>query len=147
RTALCYLRTRRIALAAAVLLLPALPQADAAPGESVDVLCSDSDGKPVAGAEVHLFQCIGVGDDVRYLHTGPFKSDADGRADCGPLRFTDKEGEFDRFIYARVPGQLVGVGRSVKWKDRKPFNAECRVVMQPSCRVDGKVKVPDGVDR
>src|SRR5262245_16800720 len=123
-----------------------LAKAADAPQEAVDVHCVDGDGKPVAGAEVHLFQCIGLGDDGRYLRIGPLTSDAEGRAIGGRPRFTDDEGDFDRFIYARVPGQMVGVARSAKWKGSKAFNADCRVVMQPSCRVDGKVVVPEAFD-
>jgi hypothetical protein len=121
-------------------------RADEAAQETVDVHCVDGDGKPVAGAEVHLFQCVDLGDDGGYLRVGPLRSDTRGRAIGGRPRFIDDEGDFDRFIYARVPGKLVGVARSAKWKGQTARNADCRVVMQPSCSVEGKVLVPEPFD-
>ena len=57
---------------------------------------------------------------------------------------TDKDGHFDRFLYARVPGRLVGVSRSAKWKGEKQINPDLRVVLQPSRPVEGQVTVPPG---
>ena len=90
------------------------------PIQRVNVLCVDADRKPVPGAEVHLFQRIG-GEDGRYLHSGTFTSDAEGRAVCAETIFSDEHGNFDRWIYARVPGRLVGVGRCTEWTNQAPL--------------------------
>jgi hypothetical protein len=113
--------------------------------QRVNVLCVDADLKPVLGAEVHLFQHIG-GEDGRYLHSGTFTSDAEGRAVCAETIFSDEHGNFDRWIYARVTGRLVGVGRCARWTNQRAINPEGRVVMQASRSVEGQVTVPAGFD-
>jgi hypothetical protein len=113
----------------------------------VSVLCVDSDGKPVEGAEVHLFQQLGEAGNGRYLHFGPLKSDADGKALFSQAIFSGSLGNFDRWMYARVPGKLVGVGRSARWISRRSIiNPEARVKMMPSRPVEGRVTVPKGFD-
>src|SRR6187455_2914090 len=84
-------------------------------GHSVSVLCVDADGKPVEGAETYLFQNYGGGDQVRYVSSGPMKSDAAGKATFPQAIFSDALGNFDRWIYARVPGKQVGVARTARW--------------------------------
>ena len=115
------------------------------PIQRVNVLCVDADRNPVPGAEVHLFQRIG-GEDGRYLHSGTFTSDAEGRAVCAETIFSDEHGNFDRWIYARVPGRLVGVGRCAQWTNQRVINPEGRVVMQPSRSVEGQLRLPAGYD-
>ena len=70
---------------------------------SVSVLCVDAEGKPVEGAEAYLFQNHCAGDNVCYLSSGPVKSDAAGRVSFPRAIFSDALGNFDRWIYARVP--------------------------------------------
>ncbi len=122
------------------------PPANTAP---VTVNVVDAQGQPVSGAEVHLFQYAG-GDQGRYVHSGPFTSDDQGRAVCAEAKFTNltrgEPGNFDRFIYARVPGRLVGVGRSSKWTGREVLNPQGRVTLEPSRSAEGRVTVPAGFD-
>ena len=80
------------------------------------------------------------------MHFGPFTSDTEGLAECAEARFTDELGDFDRFIYARVPDKLVGIARSVKWKHSKAFNPDGKIVLQASRSVEGQVEVPQGFD-
>jgi hypothetical protein len=120
-------------------------QSQPLPIQRVDVLCVDADGKPVPDAEVHLFQQAG-GEGVRYLHSGPVTSDAQGRAICAEAIYTNEFGNFDRWIYARIPGRLVGVGRCAKWTNQRVIDPDGRVVMQVSRSVEGQVTVPAGFD-
>ena len=80
---------------------------DAGSGEGVRVLCVDSDGKPVEGAEVYLFQNV-VGEPSRYKQFGPYTSDEEGQAKCPRAVVRDGRGHFDRWVYARVP-------RTTRW--------------------------------
>lgn len=114
-------------------------------GERVTSLCVDADGKPVSGAEVHLFQLTG-GASGRFVHTGPVASDAQGKAVCAPEIFRNEQGNFDRWFYARVPGRLVGVARAAKWTNRAAFNREGRVKLMASRSIEGRVTVPAGFD-
>lgn len=109
------------------------------------MICVDANGRPVPGAEVSLFQQTG-GEDGRYILSGTFRSDAQGKAVCAEAIFTNEQGNFDRWIYARVPGRLVGVGRCAKWTNRQVINSEGRVLLQPSRSVEGQVTVPAGFD-
>jgi hypothetical protein len=99
----------------------------------------------VSGAEVHFFQFTG-GHDGRYLHFGPFASNEKGQASCRETLVKNESGNYDRWIYARVPGRLVGAGRSAQWRHDPPLNAEGRVMLQPSRSVEGTVVVPAGFD-
>ncbi|MFO1096043.1 MAG: carboxypeptidase regulatory-like domain-containing protein [Planctomycetaceae bacterium] len=111
----------------------------------VAVVCVDADGKPVAGAEVYVFQHDGPLPG-RYVQSGPFTTDAEGHvAGVKPI-VRDEAGNFDRFYYARVPGKLVGVGRSMKWKGSSDRNPEGRIEMRPSRTLAGKVTMPKGAD-
>ncbi|HWB08074.1 MAG TPA: redoxin domain-containing protein [Pirellulales bacterium] len=113
--------------------------------EVVTIFCVDDADKPVEGAEVHLFQSV-VGEPSRYKQFGPFVSDAQGRVACPRPVPYDGQGHFDRWVYARVPGRLVGVGRSAKWKGRSPVDAQFRIRLQPSRSVEGAVTAPAGFD-
>ncbi|HEV3339603.1 MAG TPA: carboxypeptidase regulatory-like domain-containing protein [Pirellulales bacterium] len=113
--------------------------------EAVTVLCVDDAGKPVVGAELHLFQAV-AGEHSRYKHFGPFVSDDQGRVACPRAVPSDGRGHFDRWVYARVPGRLVGIARSANWKGRSAINAGFRVQLEPSRSVEGIVTVPDGFD-
>ena len=113
---------------------------------SVPVQCVDADGRPVAGAEVYVFQYTGGDDDGRYEQSGPLTTDAEGRITGVAAVVRDDEGHFDRFFYARVPEKLVGVGRSANWKNRAVFNPEGRIEMRPSRSIEVFVSVPEGAD-
>ena len=116
----------------------------AAPAQKVNMACVDAQGKAVAGAEMYLFQYSGAAE--RYVQSGPFTSDVRGKAVCGEALFSNDLGNFDRWIYARVPGRLVGVSRSAKWTNQKVINPEFQVEMHESGSVKGQVTVPDGFD-
>jgi hypothetical protein len=120
------------------------PQAPPA-AQSVNMLCIDSESADVAGAEIHLYQLNG-GENGRFQHFGPFRSDARGRAVCAQAVFTKERANFDRWIYARVPGRLVGFARSAKWTNQAVINPEGRVTMHASRSVEGQVTVPAGFD-
>ena len=107
----------------------------------VNVLCVDAQGKPVPNAEVFLFQKP-AGDKTPYVQSGPFKSDEQGRAVCAEAIFSNESGNFDRWIYARVPGRLIGTARGAKWTNRAAFNSEGRVKLHPSRSIEGQVNVP-----
>ena len=124
---------------------PSATQPSRRPVERVTATCVDWGGKPVQGAEVHLFQYVGTAADGRFVHSGPFTSDERGKAVCSEAIVYDR-GNHDRWFYARVPGRLVGVGRSAKWTNRAAFNIEGRVVMQASQTLEGRVTVPAGFD-
>lgn len=118
---------------------------DQSTAEKVVATCVDAEGKPVAGAEVHLFQFVGAGEEGRYVQAGPFLSGEDGKATCSEA-VTNDGGTFDRWFYARVPGRLVGVSREAKWKTSRITDRGNEVVMQPSQEVEGRVTVPAGHD-
>ncbi len=127
--------------------LPPAPQSPTPlPGPSeVRMVCVDEDGKAVSGAEVHLFQYSG-GEAGRYVYCGPYTTNAAGEAICSDPIVTSAEGNYDRFLYARVPGALVGIGRSSKWRQQPLLNPAAKIVLHPSQSVDGTVKVPGGND-
>ncbi len=95
--------------------------------------------------EVFVFQQTGSV-KYRYVRSGPFKTDEQGRAVCSQAIFSNESGNFDRWIYARVPGRLIGTARAAKWTNRAPFNPEGRVKLQSSRSIEGKVTVPAGYD-
>jgi hypothetical protein len=111
----------------------------------VSVVCVDAQGEAVIGAEIHLFQSSG-GSDRRYLHFGPFTSDEQGRAVCPDVVFSNELGNFDRFLYARAPGRLVGVARSTKWKNHRTHNPGAEIRLMPSQSIEGQVTIPNGFD-
>jgi beta-lactamase regulating signal transducer with metallopeptidase domain len=121
--------------------------AQAAPDalEKVTVLCVNSGGNPIVGAEVHLFQYTGPAEGGRFVQSGPFTTDERGRAVCSNATMYDGD-KYDRWFYARVPGHLVGAGRTAKWTNRAAFNTEGRVVLKPSRVIEGRVLVPAGFD-
>jgi hypothetical protein len=130
-------------------LVSAPPQASQPSVPRVSVRCVDAQGKPVPDAEVFLFQHSGGDkskDKGRYVQSGPFTSDEQGRALCAEAIFMNERGNFDRWIYARVPGRLVGTARGAKWTNRAAFNSEGRVTLQPSRSIEGQVTVPAGFD-
>ena len=124
-----------------------LKESGASPAHRVSVLCVDAEGNPVEGAEVHLFQHVRNDDESRYLNFGPLNSDAEGKVLFPQAMFSNSHGNFDRWVYARVPGKLVGAGRSARWINRRSIiNPEARVKMMPSRSVEGTVTVPKGFD-
>jgi beta-lactamase regulating signal transducer with metallopeptidase domain len=125
----------------------AIKEAVPSPAHRVSVLCVDAEGNPVEGAEVHLFQYLGKERGARYLHFGPLKSDVEGKVLFSRALFSNSHGNFDRWVYARVPGKLVGAGRSARWISRRSIiNPDARVKMMPSRSVEGTVTVPVGLD-
>jgi hypothetical protein len=130
--------------AALLFVLPDEPSTKpSTPG--VAMQCVDAEGKPVAGAEVYLFQSKG-GAGKRYVGSAKLTTDGQGRAICPDAIFSDPSGKYDRWMYARVPGRLVGAARSTRWPNRKPTNPEGRIEMVRSCSVEGRVSVPKGFD-
>ena len=124
------------------------------PGPFV-VYCTSSDGKSVANAEVHFFQCEHAakawnGKAYRYRQLGPYRSDTDGIAKCRRL---PKMRYGFLWVHARVAGKLAGVGQILLRKptaDAKPLqqaNAAkpLRVVLLPVQKLRGQVDLPDGV--
>lgn len=118
--------------------------AQPAAAEPVRMLCLDQEGQAVAGAEIHLFQYDGEAE--RYKPFGPFRSDAEGKAACDKELFTNTAGNFDRWLYARLPGMLVGAARCTKFPGGEPINADGEIRLWPSASVEGKVTVPEGFD-
>lgn len=112
--------------------------------KTVNMVCVNAQGQPVAGAEVYLFQYDGAA--KRYQQFGPFKSDGQGKAVCTKSVFSNDFGNFDRWIYARIPGRLVGASRTAKWTNRNVINPEFEVKLQASSSVKGQVTVPEGFD-
>jgi outer membrane protein assembly factor BamB len=121
------------------------PAQEPPPVHRASGFCVDAKGQPVRGAEVHFFQFAG-GDDGRYVHFGPVVSDEKGHASSPETLIKNDAGNYDLWIYARVPGRLIGVGRSAQWRHDPPQNPQGRVVLYPSRSVEGKVAVPAGFD-
>lgn len=109
---------------------------------SIAFTCVDHIDRPVAGAEVYVFQL----DGKRFKQFGPFKSDDKGRVADVPEMLSDKTGSFDRWVYARVPGKLVGLARSSNWKNGISFNKEGKIRLQSSQTLKGRISVPEGHD-
>jgi len=65
---------------------------------------------------------------------------------CAEALFSDDLGNFDRWIYARIPGRFVGVSRTAKWTNRNVINPEFQVKLQVSGTIEGQVTVPEGFD-
>ncbi len=128
------------AIAFAMLVLQAANEA-----AQVSLQCLDEKGQPVAAAEVYLFQRNG-GELAKYVQFGPYKSDEQGRVVCEQALVHGELGNYDRWIYARVPGHLVGTARSVKFANRSPINPEGRVRLFRSRSIEGTVTVPSGAD-
>lgn len=99
-------------------------------------------GEPVAGAQLYLFQYNGE----RYEHFGPYTSDQSGQVICDEPVFSNESGKYDRWVYARVPGELVGVTRSASWSGQDAINPNLHVKLYPSTSVEGNVTVPEGFD-
>jgi hypothetical protein len=118
--------------------------ADDTPLAALQAICVDEHGKTVAGAEVHLFQY--KGSIARYLHFGPFTSDGEGKVTCPEALLSNDRGNFDRWVYARIPGRLVGVGRTAKWTNRAVINQEFKVQLRPARTIEGDVIVPPNFD-
>jgi hypothetical protein len=128
---------------------PAIPEtspSEPAAGEAaaLPIVCVDSDDNPVARAEVYMFQYSGLA--KRYRECGPFETDAEGKATCNLSILSNDRGNYDRWIYARLPGKLVGVARCTRWTGRADFNPAGRVQLMPSQTVEGQVTVPAGVE-
>lgn len=112
------------------------------------VMCVDADAKPIANAEIHVWQYRPQPDGGgKMQHYGPFASDAAGLAKTA-VALTYRGGRFDRWVYARVAGKLVGAARRLVYAKPKDDTAEAiEVALQPSRSVRGRVAVPDGFAR
>jgi hypothetical protein len=130
---------------AALLFVRADEQTKKPPGQPVAMQCVDAEGKPVMGAEVYLFQ-LKAGNDKRYASSDKLTTDNQGRTVCPEAVFSDESGCYQRMLYARVPGRLVGAAFSAQWTNRKAINPEGRIVMVPSRSMEGTVSVPAGFD-
>ncbi len=112
----------------------------------VTVTCVDGDGKPVAGAEVHVFQHRkGLAGAASYEHSGPHATGADGVATTA-IALDYDGGRFDRWLYARVPGKLVAAARWLRFDATAPADPAPVLRLEPSRALRGTVTVPDGVD-
>jgi hypothetical protein len=110
----------------------------------VTVTCVDSDGKPVVDAEVHLFQFRRGTPEPE--HSGPHRTGADGSA-ATAIAIDYDGGCFDRWLYARVEGRLVGALRWARFGAGAPPMPEQPVIrMEASRELRGVVQVPEGVD-
>ena len=110
----------------------------------VEVHCVDAAGKPVVGAEVHVFQARKSPDGrADFVASGPHRSDAEGRAIAGVALDFDG-GRFDRWFYARVPGKLVGAERAFSF-DVKAQAPTPTIRMEPARDVRGRVQVSEGL--
>lgn len=114
-----------------------------APGLPVIVVtCTDAADKPVIGAQVHVFQFTPQPEGpARLKPAGPFTTGADGMVRTA-VALTWDGGRFDRWVYAVVPGKLVGGLRRMSGMDGDP----CAIAVQlvPSRSLTGRVKVPEG---
>ena len=81
------------------------------PEPNVDVHCLHK-GKPVKGVEVYLFQYHRQGERGWYSMSKMQTTNEKGMAQFSSAVFSDSTGHFDRWVYARLPGKLVGVARS-----------------------------------
>lgn len=105
------------------------------------VTCVDDDGRPVEGAEVWVFQLQQMPDGSgNHLPAGPFTSAADGTTPT-VVPVTYDGGKYSRWIYARVPGRLVGSQRCMSLNHAEPV-----VTLSPSRTIRGRVLVPEGFD-
>ncbi len=129
-----------------VLWTPSSLGAQQSDTDGVVVVCSDAKDRPLEGVEVYLFQCVGLPDGgIDYRSFGVDRSDASGRAKF-PVAVTYGGGRYDRLVYARVPGELVGGGRSVRVAPGDGSGSTVAVRLVPSRSLAGKVNVPNGVD-
>src|SRR5262245_30158978 len=108
----------------------------------IAVTCVDTDGKPVAGAEVHVFQHKKSATGTAYVASGPHLTDVSGVATTAVALDYDG-GKFDRWLYARVPGKVVAAQRWFRFDD-SPI-VEPRLRLEPSRELRGVVKPPEGV--
>ncbi len=140
----------RGAIAAAIADVAVLPESAAtrtpvvSTVDPVCVRCVAEDGRPVQSAQVWLFQGAPRPDGrSHYRQFGPFTTDEQGDV-AFAASLTYGGGRFDRWVYARVAGKLVGVGRSLGGPE--DANGPIEVSMCPSRNVRGRVSVPDGTD-
>jgi hypothetical protein len=102
------------------------------------VVLKNENGEPVGGAEVYVLQLGPKAVDA----AGPFHTNAEGAAHIKGL---PRRPTFDQFIYARVPGKLVGAGQRHHWPDEStPAGDPFMVTMFESRELRGRVSVPDG---
>ncbi len=109
----------------------------------VEVECVDESGDPVEVAEVFLFQF----DGDRYQLFGPFISNMEGKIECEQELFSDDKGHYDRWIYARIKGESLGIARAVRFRNSEQvINPKHEVTLRPSRSVKGTVQVPPEFD-
>jgi RNA polymerase sigma-70 factor (ECF subfamily) len=127
-----------------------------APEEEEEMLrlrCVDEQGKPVAGAEVYhmrivvstppMLQTNRPEDTVRQPF-GPVRSDGKGYVEVPATHKISASSSGYASAYARVPGRLVGL-----WQNgprSREITGWDSIVMVPSTRIGGVVKVPEGFD-
>lgn len=111
----------------------------------LQVRCSDGNGRPVAKANVWIWQYRSLPDDSgQMVPAGPFVTGVDGSvATVVPTTFKGRR--FDRWVYACIDGKLVGATRSATFSGAKPEDG-ISVTLLPSTSLKGRVSVPEGVD-
>ena len=109
----------------------------------IRVTCVDGNGKPVANAEVHVFQFRKSPTPITdYLVSGPHRTDAEGVA-VTAVALDHDGGQFDRWFHARVPGKWVGGMRWFRMRDTTVGEPVVRMV--PTRDLRGRVVVPEGM--
>lgn len=132
--------TRGVVVALALALA-----ASAQSGKRLAVRCVDQKGRPVAAAEIWLWQARQMPDGrADLVASGPFRSGDDGMAKTA-VATTYAGGHYDRWVYARVAGKLVGANRKAAYATA-PVGDTIEVAMLPSRECRGRVTVPDGFD-
>lgn len=114
-------------------------------GGKVLVQCTDSNKRPVADAEVWIWQSrLLPGGGGELIGKGPFTTRTDGSVRT-VVATTNAGGSFDRWVYARVANKLVGAIRAAKFASAKSTDA-ITVTMLPSREIRGRITVPEGSD-
>ena len=133
----------RYGIALLLLIAGACLPAQSASRERILIRCVDLAGKPVAGAEVQVWQYRPL--PYQWIPSAPFVTDANGPA-ATAIALTYDGGQFCRRVYARVPGELVGATVVIN-SIYRPRNSEpLEVKMQPSRSLRGSITAPKGSD-
>ncbi len=113
------------------------------------VLCVDEEGRALAEAEVYLAEDVWreKGKELSDLNVvGPIRTDTEGIARFGDVPRLYPAIGWRRSVYARVPGELSGIGTE-HYSHRNPETlpeGALEVVLSESSDVGGVVRVPEG---
>ena len=107
-------------------------QPSSQPAKAATITCVDTDGRPVAGAEVFLRGSFKEGDTWRRIAPPPIKTDERGVARFANLSAASADaGGLD--VYARVPGELAGIQyQTATVVDGRPWDEPFKLVMHPT---------------